>query len=581
MGLRTQFIPANSAGQQLGIMDRLHARLGGAKHVATGFVSQPEPRTIGSYARGKQLLVGNFQMGGFLVEAPGENLWALKAQTPALDEERHGFTWLDDLAAIGDGDARALAQDWLWSWIDWYGAGKGLGWSPDLTGRRVIRWINHAIFLLNGRTPEQSTAYFKSLSYQTSFLARRWSTASRGLPRFEALTGLIYAGLALEGMEDLVEPASQALARECADKVGGDGGLVTRNPEELMEVLTLLNWAADALRDHNLEPAEAHLKAIERIVPTLRALRHSDGSLARFHGGGIGAPGWLDQALAGSNVKTGPIPNIAMGFARLSAGRTTLIADIAPPPARASSRDAHASTLAFELTSGRRPIIVNCGAGHSFGPDWRRAGRATPSHSTLSIDGVSSAKLAEDGSELLIKAPKQVQGAISHSNEMARITASHDGYVADFGLTHSRVLELNYNGRGIVGEDTLGCLSEVDRIRFERHMDATALAGVHYSLRFHLHPEVQAEVDMGGSAVSMALKSGEIWVFRIHGPGSATLEPSVYLEKTRLKPRATQQIVLSARVMEYASQVSWSFTKAKEPDAVIRDLEEDLSLALD
>lgn len=581
MGLRTHFIPAGSAGQQLGIMDRLHARLGSAKHVATGFVSQPEPKTIGSFARGKQLLVGNFQMGGFLVEAPGESLWALKSNTPTLDTERHGFTWLDDLAAVGDTDARLLARDWLWSWIDWYGAGKGIGWSPDLTGRRVIRWINHAIFVLNGVTSEQSDAYFRSLSYQTSFLARRWSTASRGLPRFEALTGLIYAGLALEGMEDLVDPASQALARECADKIGGDGGIETRNPEELMEVLTLLTWAADALRDHDVEPHPQHLEAIERIVPTLRALRHVDGALARFHGGGRGMDGRLDQALARANVSSSPLPGVAMGFARLNAGRTSVIADIAPPPARSSSRNAHASTLAFEMTSGRRPVIVNCGAGASFGPDWRRAGRATPSHSTLSIDGVSSAKLAEDGSEIFTKAPKIVQGTLGQTNEMSRITASHDGYVADFGLTHSRVLELSFNGRGVVGEDTLGCQSENDRIRFERHMDATALAGVGFSLRFHIHPEVHAELDMGGSAVSLVLKSGEIWVFRMHVPGAATLEPSVYLEKSRLKPRATQQIVLSGRVMEYASQVSWSFTKAQEPDMVVRDLEEDLSLALD
>lgn len=581
MGLRTQFIPAGTAGQQLGIMDRLHARLGGAKHVATGFVSQPEPKTIGSFARGKQLLVGNFQMGGSLVEAPGESLWALKSSSTMLDTERHGFTWLDDLAAVGDADARILAREWLWSWIEWYGAGKGIGWSPDLTGRRVIRWINHALFVLNGVTPEQSEAYFKSLSYQTSFLARRWSTASRGLPRFEALTGLIYAGLALEGMENLVAPASQALARECADKVGGDGGLVTRNPEELMEVLTLLTWAADALREHQIEPHKEHLAAIERIVPTLRALRHADGSLGRFHGGGKGADGRLDQALARANVKSGPIPSIAMGYGRLSAGRTTVIADISPPPARSSSKDAHASTLAFEMTSGRRRLIVSCGSGRTFGPDWRRAGRATPSHSALSIDGVSSAKLAEDGSELFIKAPKQVQGTLGHTNAMHRITASHDGYSSDFGLTHTRVLELSKNGRGLVGEDTLGCQSENDRIRFEKHMDATALAGVGYTLRFHIHPEVQAELDLGGTAVSLALKSGEVWVFRMHVPGSASLEPSVFLEKSRLKPRATQQIVLSGRVMEYASQVSWSFTKAQEPDTVLRDLEEDLTLALD
>jgi len=581
MGIRTQFVPAISAGPSFGIMDRLHARIGSTKHIATGFVSAFEPRAGGSFAQGKQLLAGNIQMGGVLVEAPECNLWDLQAEAVAFDAERHGFTWLDDLAAIGDDDARLLAQEWLATWIARSGKGKGLGWSPDLTGRRLIRWINHAVMLLNGVAPKASQNYFRSLSCQTTYLAKRWSTASRGLPRFEALTGLIYAGLALEGMEELVEPATKALARECADRIGGDGSIPSRNPEELMEVLTLLNWSADALRSHGRQPEKSHIEAILRIAPTLRSLRHADGGLARFHGGERGTDGKLDQALAQAGSKPGPLARIAMGYGRLSAGRTTVVADIAPPPARNDSRKAHASTLGFELTSGRRQIIVNCGAGCSFGEDWSRAGRATPSHSTLAVDGASSAKLAEDGSELLAKAPKAVTGTLSDTEELIQAIASHDGYVSDFGLTHTRVLELSRDGRGLRGEDTLSTNSETDRIRFERHMDATALAGVPFSVRFHIHPEVDAELDMSGGAVSLQLKSGEIWVFRLHAANQAVLEPSVFLEKSRLKPRATQQIVLSGRVMEYASQVSWSFAKVQEPDLYLRDMDEDLLLALE
>ena len=62
-----------------------------------------------------------------------------------------GFAWLDDLAAVGDAAARDRAQDWVWSWIALYGGGTGPGWTPDLTGRRLIRWISHAIFLLRAQ----------------------------------------------------------------------------------------------------------------------------------------------------------------------------------------------------------------------------------------------------------------------------------------------------------------------------------------------------------------------------------------------------------------------------------------------
>jgi uncharacterized heparinase superfamily protein len=68
------------------------------------------------------------------------------------------------------------------------------------------------------------------------------------------------------------------------------------------------------------------------VAPTLRALRHSDGSLARFHGGGRGQEGRLDQALATSGVKTIRTEGLSMGFARVSHGRTSIIVDAAPPP---------------------------------------------------------------------------------------------------------------------------------------------------------------------------------------------------------------------------------------------------------
>ncbi len=59
------------------------------------------------------------------------------------------------------------------------------------------------------------------------------------------------------------------------------------------------------------------------------------------------------------------------------------------------------------------------------------------------------------------------------------------------------------------------------------------------------------------------------------------LNPAYFWKKRVLKPRAAQQIVLSGRVMEYASQVSWSFAKVQEPDLYLRDMDEDLLLALE
>ena len=571
--------PNGFTARKARFLNRVYARLATRTRAATGFVSSPEPRTIGSFAKGRQLVAGNFLFAGYLIEAPDASIWALKAPNAAFEGDLHGFAWMDDLAAVGDTPSRASMQSWLWEWIDQFGRGSGAGWTPDLTGRRLIRWINHALFVLRGQESDRSDAFYLSLAQQTTFLSKRWHSASPGLPRFEALTGLIYAGLSLQGMESLARPAIKALAKECSVQVDSEGGLPTRNPEELLAVYALLTWAAAALEEAGLEVPAEHLGAIERITPTLRTLRHSDGGLARFHGGGRGQEGWLDHALAAAGIKTSQPDGLSMGFARLSAGRTSVIVDAAVPPRGSASRSGHASTLAFELTSGRRPLVVNCGSGASFGAEWRRAGRATPSHSTVVLDGYSSARLGDadraSSLETLIDAPKHVPIEVSQAPDGLRFQGGHDGFCDIHGLTHARTLELTFDGRGLAGEDMLLAMEDAQKRQFDRSMDDVRLGGVPFDVRFHLHPEVDATLDLGGAAVSMALKSGEIWVFRHDGKFNLALEPSVYLETGRLKPRASQQVVLSGRAVEYATRIRWSLSKAQETAIGVRDLNRD------
>jgi uncharacterized heparinase superfamily protein len=565
-------------------MHRLQARRAGFYKPATGFVSQPEPRSIGSFAKGRQLAAGNIMLAGHLIEAPNAMLWDIDPPDLMFAQDAHGFAWLDDLAAAGDMNARKLAQDWVFGWIERYDTGRGAGWLPDLTGRRLIRWIHHALFILQGRTPEESERFFRALGRQTIFLAKRWSATTHGLPRFEALTGLIYASLSLTGMEQYVQPATRALARECRSQIDKTGGIPTRNPEELLEVFTLLTWSATALKEAGWTPAESHQKALRRMAPTLRTLRHSDGGLARFHGGGRGLDGRLDHALLQSGNRDMNSDGLAMGFARLSSGRTSIIVDAEIPPQARAAVNAHASTLAFEMTSGRRAVIVNCGSGDTFGEDWRSAGRTTPSHSSLYIEGQSSARLGRKLSyggivrEVLVEGPKQVPIEMTHGLDAISFNGAHDGYVAKYGLTHVRELQLSLDGRELSGEDLLIAIEERHKKTFDRALEAGKLEGIYTQIKFHLHPEVDANLDLVGNAVSLALKSGEVWVFRHDGVAELSVEPSVYLERGRLQPRATKQIVLSRRVMEYGTRTRWSLAKAQDTALAVRDtLREEVS----
>lgn len=547
------------------LLNRLAARRAGHARITAAIGATPEPLGAGRFAQGRQIVAGRILLGGQSHQAPGVPIWDLPADALA-EADRQGCGWLDDLAAVGDGPARAIAQAWVTGWIDRYGSGTGPGWEPDLTGQRLLRWIGNAAFLRRGLASEAEARLATSIARQALFLSRRWQGSAAGLPRIQALSGLILAGLALRDRAGLAAMGAAALAREASASVDDRGAIASRNPEDLSEILFLLTHVAAALDRGGIAVPPVLRPTIARIAPTLRALRHADGGLARFHGGGRGADGRLDAALAATGNRD-RCSGLAMGFARLAAGRTTVLMDAAPPPTGAASARAHAATLAFELTSGRRPVIINCGAGDPFGPEWRRAGRATASQSALGIDAFSSSRLGED--DLLTEVPAHVPHELTSTVTSLRAGAAHDGWQRTHGLTHARTLDLTLDGRALTGEELLIALSDRDKAAFDA---ASGGMGVGWSVRFHLHPEAEPSLDMGGKAVSIALKSGEVWVFRQDGAAAMMLAPSVQLEQGRPAPRATQQVVLSGRAMDYATRVRWSLAKAQDTPNALRDL---------
>jgi uncharacterized heparinase superfamily protein len=550
-----------------GWRDRLDMWRARRNPVAAGFESQPEPRSIGLYARGKQLVAGQFILGGVVVEKPDAAIWDVAFPDADAQMQTHGFGWLDDLAAMGSAKAQAKAQGWAFDWMARYGQGRGPGWQPQIVGRRLIRWINHAPLLLQDRSPADHAAFMASLSAQLHFLARRWPQATAGLNRVEALTAVITAGLVLTGLSAPVDPALTALAAHLEAEVDMGGGIASRNPEDLLDLFTLLTWVEQALAEVGRAIPPELLSAIERIAPVLRALRHADGGLARFHGGGRGAEGRLDAALANAGIKPLPSAGMAMGYVRLTGARTSIVVDAAPPAQ--GSALAHASLGAFELTSGRRPVVVSVGSGAAFGAKWRAAGRTTAAHSTLGVEDVSSSRLGPKGHGPFVTRADTTTLRLFPGETGAGVHLAHDGWAKSHGVVHVRDLMLTKGGRLLTGTDRLTAT-------LDKRGAAQAAArkkGLPFTIRFHLHPDVDARLDMGGAAVSLTLKSGEIWVFRHDGSAKLALEPTIYLEKTRMRPRDSLQIVLSGTAWGLDSQLGWTLAKAQDTPLAIRDLE--------
>jgi uncharacterized heparinase superfamily protein len=225
------------------------------------------------------------------------------------------------------------------------------------------------------------------------------------------------------------------------------------------------------------------------------------------------------------------------GFQRLQAGRSTLIVDCGAPPAAGIDRLSHAGTLSMELSVGKDRMIVNCGAYPSGGVEWLDAVRATAAHSTLVIADISSSELKPYG---LGRRPDVVDAQRQEANGAHWLEAAHDGWKKPFGAIHRRRLYMAESGEDVRGEDAVEAANPQP-----------------FTVRFHLHPNVNASLQQDGEAVLLRLPTAGGWRLRADG-ARITLEESVYLGGP--EPRRSEQVVLTGHP-DGPQHVKWAITK--------------------
>jgi uncharacterized heparinase superfamily protein len=559
------------------LTDKFYALLICRSKSTTEFIREIEPRSIGKITTGRQIVEGKINLMGQVIQRTDE-IWNYKTNEKEFHNKLHSFDWVDDLAALGSVEARRFAQNWLHSWMKKYSFGFGPGWTPELTGRRLVRWAHHYLFLTQGCSEIKLKKFNLLLAKQAKFLSKRAMKTSEGLPRFEALLGLIYAGCYLKNMEKFIEPATVALAEECHHLMNSEEIVFSRNSQEILNIFTILIWAKLALKDSNWNPSGTHLATIEKLAPVLRNLRHSDAGLPRFHGSCGDVDGQLDQALSNAESREAALNETNVGFAKLSNSRTTVIIDAAPPPMGKKAVKADASTLAFEMVSGQRRIFTSCGPGYLFGSDLSSDGRQTNSHCAVYIDNQNSSEFRDiDGwlktpKKVIINGPSNVPKEISYDDGIGIFEGAHDGYVKSHGLTHVRKLKLSQDGQSLEGEDLMIAIEDSHKRQFDKISKENSSAKMSAKAAFHLHPNVAVRLDHENNLASLALKNGEVWIFNFGLDLNLQLEPTIFFENGLFEPLDSKKLILSTDLLEYGTRIKWSLVRALDKDLSVGDL---------
>jgi uncharacterized heparinase superfamily protein len=518
-------------------------------------VIAPQDLRTADATRASEIYAGRFAFAGKVVICDRRSPFEM---TPPSDEwavTLLSFAWLRHLRAADSAITRANARSLIDDWINMQGGWHPVGWRPDILSRRVVCWLSQAPFVLQDADARFYRRFIRSLSRQVRYLRRSLKESRDGLPRLQAVIALNYATLCLQGQSGCLRVNARRLIDELRAQILPDGGHVSRNPGALIELLADLLPLRQLYSARDLQPPSALNNAIDRMMPMLRFFRHGDGNFAQFNGMGPTAVDLLATVLAYDDARGTPVSNAPhSGYQRIDAGQTALLMDSGGPPPIALSQEAHAGCLSFELSWRQHRLVINCGLPAVNKETWRQVARATAAHSTVTFNDRSSCHFLESGSfrrllfgTPIVGGPHNVRVEREDTPAGALLRTSHDGYVNDFGVIHSRTIQLSTDGRTLDGEDSF---SLADGRAFAVRADDE------YAVRFHLHPAIKASRLSDSRGVILLLPDREVWTFATMG-NAVEIEESVFLAGTD-GPRRAVQIVIYGHAREHA-KVRWSF----------------------
>lgn len=350
----------------------------------------------------------------------------------------YNLHYFDDLNAARAEQREAWHRRLISSWVAHVPAGSGTGWEPYPLSLRLVNWIKWS---LSGNA--LPTEAILSLAVQARWLTRRIEWHILGNHLFSNAKALVFAGFFFSGTEAerWLRAGAKILSHELQEQILGDGGHFERSPMyhsiALEDVLDLINLIRCAGGDPGAHAGGLLADLEAKVAPMMRWLKamcHPDGQISFFNDATMGiapAPAELERYAASLGFDVAPVASgltdlPVSGFVRIAASAAVVIADVGRVGPDYLPAHGHADTLSFEMSIGRRRLIVNSGTSvYGTGAERQRQ-RGTAAHSTVVVAGTDSSEVWS-GFRIGRRArPFAVQHEAS--DQGLQLQGSHDGY---------------------------------------------------------------------------------------------------------------------------------------------------------
>ncbi|MFN3749592.1 MAG: heparinase, partial [Sphingorhabdus sp.] len=272
-------------------------------------------------ARGTAIRIGKFMFQGMEQSIDAIDYEKL-ALPPAFVEYIHRFDWLRDLAAaVNRGEGAPLASSIAEKWLAANGDRPRIpAWRIDNSTWRFLNMASAAPYLLTSSDLIYRSKILNHFARTARHLDQSAIRATKPFDKVCGWTGVVAASLLLPEGKARRAMGEHSLELALAELVFPDGGVLSRAPQQLMELIALLSMLRQCYIARQELVPEFLTDTLGRNIPALLGLTHSDGGLGAWQGCGHIGPERIEALVEASGVRARPLRQaLDWGYQRVSA----------------------------------------------------------------------------------------------------------------------------------------------------------------------------------------------------------------------------------------------------------------------
>lgn len=489
-------------------------------------------------------------------------MYDMAGQSEVSFKAIHNLSWLCDLMACSEIEEQNIhtLHNFLKDFILQYQRFDEELWALPLLSQRLFYGI-HAFERLFREVPNLSfQEQFSTLLLKHAVFLRKKIKSHKNHHEYGMF--LIRSAIACLVFRDeraYLQPTLAQIYNYLDSSFFGDGGHKSRNSSFHLRFLSELIMLRELLVKAGVSISPKLQTVIVRSCDYLEFLRHPDGKFAAFNGSFEGSKKQIETVFEQSPAPITPPQSCLKDahYYRMRAENIFILADFYLLGQNDSFKRSYQGALSFEMSIGEQRVFVNCGSGEDLGAEWKTALYQSEAHNTISINKfkiVANAKKPE----IPNKKHAKIISAITHQGVILEGThafEASDGQKQNFSFSHYRKILLHKNGHIVQGEDWV-CIPKANFKKIH------AEQSIELNVRFHLAPNIRAEISKTGSVVIHVPEEGH-YIFNA-GSGKISIEESVYTAAGY--PKSSKQIIIRVNAMNEVTKIRWTMqTVQKKP----------------